>query len=398
VLAKRNTAGVQAIAGLAIVLFFLAACAKAPDGPPQLDLRPVDAGSVPGWDVGTFADALPAFLKSCTRLTRLPATRSLSDDPRFGAAGDWHAACAEANAVANDPGFGPDTARRFFERTFTVYRASDRDADEGLITGYFEAMLNGSFTRSETNNVPLYRPPPDMVRIPLAAFNPEWEGKTLTGIVDGRTIVPAPTRSEIEAGALAERDLELLWVDDPIDAFFLHIQGSGRVDLAEGGAVRVGYAGKNGHPYFAIGRELIQRGDLTRETVSMQSIRAWLTANPDEADAVMNLNKSFVFFHVLKEDGPIGSQGVVLTPERSVAVDRAFIPMGVPVWLDTRHPLDREAPLRRLAVAQDTGGAIKGPLRVDLFWGGSRAAAAAAGEMKEPGALYLFLPRTISTS
>ena len=205
----------------------------------------------------------------------------------------------------------------------------------------------------------------------------------------------------IDRGALNGRGLELLWVDDAVDRFFLEIQGSGQVRLPDGGMVRVGYADQNGRPYRAIGKDLIEIGAVPREQMSMQAIRAWLEANPAEAPAMMARNPSVVFFSELKNlaaaDGPLGAQGVPLTPGRSLAVDRKFLPLGAPVWLDTTAPAPGgERPLRRLVIAQDTGGAIRGPVRGDLFWGAGPEAERLAGHMKSPGRLYLLLPRSLS--
>jgi membrane-bound lytic murein transglycosylase A len=194
--------------------------------------------------------------------------------------------------------------------------------------------------------------------------------------------------------------LELLWVDSAIDAFFLHIQGSGRVILDTGELVRVGFAGRNGQPYFAIGRDLVKRGIVSKENISLQFIRSWLKKNPNQAVNLMQKNKSYVFFREVKSlkgkalnnTGPIGASGVYLTPGRSLAVDRRYFSMGIPMWVDTTHPLTKR-PLRRLMVAQDTGGAILGPIRGDFFWGAGRQAREAAGRMKQLGQLYILLPR-----
>jgi membrane-bound lytic murein transglycosylase A len=222
------------------------------------------------------------------------------------------------------------------------------------------------------------------------------KGERIAGrVIDGR-LRPYEDRARIEGGALKGRDLEMVWVDDAVDAFFLHIQGSGRVVMEDGSVMRVGYAGQNGHPYVAVGRELIARGVLTKENVSMQSIREWLRANPGEAAGLMNKNPSFVFFRPLDGEGPQGAQGVALTPGRSLAVDRSFVPYGLPVWLDAQDPLDGAARLRRLMVAQDTGGAIRGPVRGDVFWGHGDDAELRAGKMKSPGRYHLLIPRTVT--
>jgi membrane-bound lytic murein transglycosylase A len=236
------------------------------------------------------------------------------------------------------------------------------------------------------------------VTVDLGLFRDEWKGRRIAGRVADRALLPYPDRTEIRNGALRGRGLELAWVDDPIDAFFLEIQGSGRIELAEGGVLRVGYAAQNGQPYFAIGRDLVERGALKKEEVSLQSIRAWLLAHPREAPQVLGRNRSYVFFAELKGEGPLGAEGVPLTPGRSLAVDLQYLPLGVPVWLDGKAPAPTEKaparPLRRLLVAQDTGGAITGPVRGDVFWGHDEAAAAIAGRMKHPGRIWLLLPRS----
>jgi membrane-bound lytic murein transglycosylase A len=198
---------------------------------------------------------------------------------------------------------------------------------------------------------------------------------------------------QIDAGALSGRGLELLWIEDPVDAFFLHIQGSGQVEMTDGSRVRVGFAGRNGHAYYPIGAELIRRGEIPQEQMSMQAIRAWLVAHPEEAPGLMALNESYVFFRFVDGEGPIGAQGVPLLPGRSMAVDPAFVPYGVPLWLDTTNPIAGGTPLRRLVIAQDAGGAIKGPIRGDLFWGSGEAAGAGAGLMKQLGRWFLLLPK-----
>jgi membrane-bound lytic murein transglycosylase A len=333
--------------------------------------------ALPGWPADDHAAALAAFVRSCPRL------EAASADTRLGGAvaataGDWRAACAAARRV---PAGNREAARDFFQSRFTPFAVSADGSGEGLFTGYFEPHLSGSWHRDARYRVPLYRPPADLASS-LAANQPHH------------------SRGAIDAGALAGQGLELLWVDDPLDAFFLHIQGSGRVVMADGAVVRVGFAAKNGHPYFAIGRELVARGAIASEDVSMQSIRAWLRSNPNEAAGVMALNPSYVFFRVIDDagkdagqgDGPIGAIGVALTPERSLAVDPAFVPYGAPVWIDTADPLAPARPLRRLLVAQDTGTAIKGAVRGDVFWGHGAEAAARAGAMKSPGRSWVLIP------
>ena len=216
-------------------------------------------------------------------------------------------------------------------------------------------------------------------------------------MISGR-LRPYATRAEIVAGALRDKGLELVWVNDPIDAFFMHIQGSGRIALPDGHIIRLAYDGQNGHPYTSLGRELIKDGALSRDEVSMQSIRTWLESNPDRSGEMINRNASFIFFRVIDRDGPVGAQNVVLTPQRSLAVDRRFIPLGVPIWLETKVPRRKgeDEFWRRLMVAQDTGGAIRGAVRGDVFWGAGDEAAEVAGRMKHNGRYYMLLPRVLS--
>ena len=239
-----------------------------------------------------------------------------------------------------------------------------------------------------------------MVRVNLDEFSDGLSGRHIVGRLDGRRLRPYPERRQIEAGALDGLGLPVVYVDDPVDAFFLQIQGSGRVALAGGGEMRLGYAGGNGRRYYAIGRELIKRGILNKTNVSMQSIRAWLHANPEAGRAVMDLNLSYVFFRELTGPSPIGALGVALTPGRSIAVDRRLIPLGIPIWLQASRPGGGpgtgDEPLNRLVVAQDTGGAIKGGVRGDMFWGHGAEAAAIAGRMKHTGSWFLLLPNALA--
>lgn len=372
---------------LGLLAIAVATCAPSP--PQKLILQPAAFSALPGWTAETHADALPALAKSCDRLKSMPDERSLGTAELTGSVAEWRALCAAAAETPTDHA----AARRYFETWFKPYLATDNGNPEGLFTGYYEAELRGAWTRKGRYQVPVYRPPDDLITVDLGLFREDWKGQRLTGRqVDGG-LVPYPTRSEIDAGALAGKGSELLWVDDAVDAFFLHVQGSGRVVMENGQVVRLGFAGRNGHSYVAIGRELINRGVVPRERMSMQAIRAWLKANPGEAAEVMALNPSFIFFRVIDGEGPIGAEGVPLTPGRSLAVDRTFVPLGLPIWLDTTDPLNPEQPLRRLVVSQDTGSAIKGPVRGDLFWGFGETAAAKAGAMKQRGRYFLLLPR-----
>ncbi len=345
---------------------------------------------LPGWKGDKLSDVLPVFLRSCAKLKTLPPDLKLKLKWVPSRISDWLPICETAAKVQS----GTETEiRYFFESNFTPYRASNDNQARGLFTGYYEAELRGAWQPDTTYRYPIYARPKDLVSIDLGKFRPKWKGETIAGRNIKNKVTPYPTRAEINGGILKGRQLELLWVDSAIDAFFLHIQGSGRVVLQDGSQVRIGFAGRNGHRYTPIGRELVAKGVLDSDDVSMQSIQAWLKTNPLAGLRLMEKNKSFIFFRILDGDGPIGAQGVVLTPGRSLAVDRKFIPLGVPIWLNTTEPGKSRKPLRRLVIAQDTGSAITGPVRGDLFVGYGMSAGIMAGRMKEAGTYYLLLPK-----
>jgi membrane-bound lytic murein transglycosylase A len=368
-----------------------------PEAKPQLNLRPLTFEGLEGWSEDDPREALAAFRRSCDKLPA-SAKGPISPEPVFGDIADWLTVCAAADQHTDPP--SAVGAREFFESWFQPYQVLDRDQPEGLFTGYYEPVLNGSRRSGPLYRVPLHAPPPDLLRIDLGRFNPDLAGYAIYGRIRDDQFVPYYSRGEIEHGALAGRQLELLWVDDPIAAFFLQLQGSGQIRMDDGSVVRVGYASQNGHPYRAIGRDLIEIGALTRDEVSLQTIRAWLEAHPEEAAAIMARNRSYVFFRehpeLAAEDGPLGAQGVPLTAGRSLAVDRHYIPLGVPLWLETTAPWpEGPAALRRLMIAQDSGGAIKGVVRGDVFWGGGARAEAVAGRMRSPGRYAVLLPRAL---
>ena len=314
-----------------------------------------------------------------------------------GLIADWRGPCAAAVAV---PAADDGAARQFFEAYFTPFRMTDQGDSEGLFTGYYEPLLNGAAAPGGRFTVPIHGLPPDLVSVDLGLFSDDLGSRKIIGRVVGGALLPYPRRGEIAAGALRGKAPVLAWVDDPVDAFFLHVQGSGRIGLDGGGVMRVGYAGANGRAYVSIGRALIERGAFGREAASMQAIRSWLAANPEKINDILDLNPSYVFFRELTGDSPLGAQGAALTPERSLAVDNAYLPLGAPVWLDIMAPsADLGGPdraLRRLVIAQDVGGAIKGPLRGDLFWGFGPEAERVAGRMKHSGGSVLLLPKALA--
>ncbi len=324
---------------------------------------PVDPAfaTLAGWQGDDMATALTAFRTSCGRLLRQPASYALGPDGVAGRTGDWADPCRAADSVAPTQ----FAARRFFEQWFLPIPLGG--GEPGLFTGYYEPELRGSWKRTAKFDTPLYRMPQNMRRM--------------------------PTRAQIQNGALARRGLELLWVDDPVDAFFLEIQGSGRVRMADGSVVGVEYGGQNGHPYFPVGRALVQWGEMDMESVSMPAIRDWMRRNPTRMRALKATNQSHIFFRLREVPGARGAMGVPLTAGRSVAVDPKHVPLGVPVWLDLGETPTPDRTLRRLVVAQDTGGAIKGGVRGDLFWGVGEQAAAAAGAMRARGRAWMLVPR-----
>lgn len=317
--------------------------------------------NLPGWQSETLVEWRLAWLRSCARVP-WEAAHPQIEPTRADA---WRRACA-VSPPSDEQGL-----RRWIEQHFELRPVQT----PALVTGYYEPEIEGRLQPEGAFTSPLYRAPPDL--------NHRLQK-------DGRVW----SRAEISAGALEGNGLEIAWAD-PIDAFFLHIQGSGVLRLPGGSSLRLAYAGNNGHPYFAIGRHLVAEGALTRADVSMQSIRAWLRHNPTAAGAVMNRNPRFIFFEPTLAAGPTGAAGAVLTAGRSLAVDPDHIPYGLPVWLDLAgsNPASDQHPLRRLMVAQDTGYAIKGPARADYFWGTGDAAGEKAGRMNARGRLYMLLPR-----
>ena len=337
---------------------------------------------LPDWQEENPALAWEPFLASCRVLAKQDA---------------WRDACAAAETI-RDP--DRQQARRFFELNFTPFQLVRPDGgNEGLITGYYEPQLRGSRKQSARYRYPLYATPDDLLVVDLTEVYPELKGMRLRGRLEGRRIVPYYDRSRIEQGRAALAGREIVWVDDAIELFFLQIQGSGRILLESGETMRVGYADQNGHPYRSIGRLLVERGDLPLEKASMQGIQAWARANPDKLTELLNYNASYVFFRELPAGtaGPPGAMGVPLTPRRSVAVDPGFVPLGAPVYISTTMPLSSR-PLNRLMLAQDTGGAIRGPVRADFFWGFGDEAAREAGRMKQSLKMWVLLPNGYKTT
>lgn len=377
--------GVALTAGCATTGGGVGPSAPSPEVP-----RPIEPAALPGWDADPLDGLGAAIVRQCAM--RAPPA-------------PWPALCAEFAALPRPAPAGMpsrDALRGWLATRFSAWPLRDpKGGEQGLVTGYYEPLMTGSRTRERATQAPLYARPPDLLTVDLAGVEPRLAGLRLRGRVQGARVVPYHSRAEIEtAGPLAGS--ELLWVDDPVDAFFLEIQGSGRVRLRDGTTLRVGYADQNGHPYRAIGRTLIERGALKADEVTAPAIRRWLREHPAQAPEVMRTNPSVVFFRELPEPpaappgepeaGPPGSLGVPLTPMRSLAVDRSVVPLATLVWLDTTHPVDAR-PLRRAMAAQDTGGAIAGSIRADFFWGFGADAERAAGLMRSRGRMWMLWPR-----
>lgn len=352
---------------------------------------PVSFSSLGGWMADDHGTALEAFRRSCAEIES--EGRAFDRPITYGGArADWLDVCARAETARN--------ARGFFEENFAALAVTDPSRPEGLFTGYFEPEAAGSLKPAGEYRVPIYRKPPELV-----GFDRETErtaGFRYGRLVDGEPD-PFPARKDIEQGALQGRGLEIVWLKDWADAFFIHIQGSGRIRLPDGKLLRLAYAGKNGRPYTGIGPLLVERGVFTREEMSMQSTRVWMAQHPEDARKLMWENQSFIFFREVPIDdpalGPPGAQKVSLTPLRSLAVDRSLWAFGTPVYLETTTPSGPGGAMelfRHLMIAQDTGTAIRGYARGDVFWGAGDRAALAAGHMKSPGRITVLLPKPLA--
>jgi membrane-bound lytic murein transglycosylase A len=350
-----------------------------------MQLHLVAFADLPGWNDDVLQDAWPSFNASCSALIARPAS-----------AATWNAVCTSAATIDGNDGIA---VRTFFAQHFSAYQVLAADGEaKGLVTGYYEPLLHGNRLRDERNRYPLYAPPDDLLTVELAELYPELKDKRVRARIDGKHVVPYWPRADIEGGKAAVAGRELLYVDDPVEAFFLQIQGSGRVQFPDGSIVRMGYADQNGQPYRSIGRVLVERGELTLDKASMQGIKQWGREHPDALPALLAENPSYVFFREVPPnpsaviDGPLGALGVPLAAGRAIAVDPRFIPLGAPVFVATTWPLSSR-PLNRLMLAQDTGGAIRGPVRADWFWGFGDSAAQEAGRMKQDGKLWLLWPK-----
>jgi membrane-bound lytic murein transglycosylase A len=354
-----------------------AACPACPAPPRAAEskLQQVPYAQVAGWQGAQLAPGLRAFAQGCGRMAAASALRR---------------ACEAARAARADD---EAAARSFIEGAFDAWAISAADgASEGMVTGYYEPVIAGSRVRTERFRHPVYGVPPDLLVVDLESVNPDLKGMRLRGRLEGNRVVPYRARAEIESGSFPAP--VVAWVEDPVELFFLQIQGSGQVELPGGARLRLGYADQNGHPYRSLGRFLVDRGEMKLEQASMQGIKAWAAANPRKLREALDANPSYVFFREMPEGGagPIGSLGVPLTAGYSIAVDPRHVPLGAPVFLATTMPSSAQ-PLERLVAAQDTGGAIRGAVRVDFYWGSGPEAGAQAGRMRQPGRLWILWPK-----
>jgi len=366
---------------LVLLCAMAAGCTPPPPQSAGLHLARTTFAALPEWNNLRADAALAAFARSCTVLLEKPDDTPLSGAGYGGTIGDWRGVCANAKGDARD----------FFEKNFAPF-AVDGDA---LFTGYYEPQIRGSHTRHGAYQTPIYGLPSDLVRADLGLFIPRLKGEHISGRVEGHGLQPYPARDQIDADGIANAPV-LFYTDDAIAFFFLQIQGSGRVVFDDGASARIAYAGENGQPYTAIGHTLIADGALAREDVSLQSIRAWLIAHPDRAAAVMQTNRSYIFFAETPLGdlalGSKGSLGANLTPQASLAVDSRIHALGAPFYVAAQGP----DPVHAVAIAQDIGGAIRGVARGDIFFGFGADGERRAGAMKAPGTLYVLLPNALA--
>lgn len=360
-------------------------------GDDKLTLVRTRFDKLPGWTEDSHSEAVPALLASCEKLAELDDNARVGTGPYGGRAKHWRRACAGARAL--EPG-DDAAALEFFEKELRPYEAHGTTGPEGKMTGYYVQPLNASRTRSERYRFPLLARPPDLVEVQLSDFIGDGRSRRIWGRIDSRTGTLAPylTRGEIREAGLMHGERVLLWVDDPVDAVAVEIEGSGKATLEDGTVLWVAFAGKNGRRGAGLGGVM----RAVRELRETQGTRDWSDADIAQFYEITDLKESSVFFEIESRAGAIGTQDVVLTPRRSIAVDRAVISLSTPIWVDTRAPESAggsQAAFQHLLIAQDTGGAIRGPVRGDIYFGDDRDALAMGSRVSSSGRLWLLLPR-----
>ncbi|MDR1057524.1 MAG: MltA domain-containing protein [Coxiellaceae bacterium] len=379
---------------LILITMFLSGCHhRLPEH--HLVLIKTSFNRLPEWEKDEHKKALASFQRSCEAITKLDPSRPfMFSIAQSGKVEKWQKVC---QAVGDIKSYDNLRARKFFEFWFEPYQVRDNFNTQGLFTGYYLPELHGSLEWSEHYSNPIYAIPSDWVKVNLGLFDKALSGRTIVGQLKDKQVRPYPSRANIMRSAIGKDTKILAWCDNEIDLAFAHIQGSAVVQLPHGKQFLINYAASNGRPYTSIGKVLIKNRDLTPQNSSMQDIRSWLLQHPRETDTILNQNASYVFFKILENESPLGSEQVPLTPERSLAVDKRYIPLGVPIWLDTMIPSEHSQkllPFHRLLIAQDTGGAIKGIIRGDIYWGSGNRAAFVAGHMKSPGSYWILLPKS----
>lgn len=352
-----------------------------PPAPPAAPpFASADWSAVEGWRGDDTAAAWPGFLASCRAIRRPDMLKA------------WGPVCEAARQLPAAP--TGEQVRSFFEAQLQPWRVVNADASErGLITGYYEPLIRGSRVRNAQYDVPVLGVPDDLIVVDLSSLYPELKNMRLRGRLDGRRLVPYWSRAEIDGKADTLPAKPLLWTDDAVEFFFLQVQGSGQIELPDGSRERIAYADQNGHPYRSIGRWLVEKGELTVDQAGLKGIQQWARAHPQRLEELLDVNPSYVFFREepANGEGPKGALGVPLTAGRSIAVDPRSIPLGAPVFLSFAMP--DGTPMQRLMLAQDTGGAIRGRVRADFFWGFGAEAGAKAGQMRQQGSMWLLWPR-----
>ncbi|MFT4059959.1 MAG: murein transglycosylase A [Legionella sp.] len=365
---------------------------------PTAMFRPVTFSQLPGWQSVNLTKSFAAFQISCRAFMNQNPEQMVGTNDINLQVKDWQPACSVAltmNSVTEN------TAKAFFQEWFHPVEFFDKNTGPGLFTGYYVPSIKGSYKKTKEFSVPLYETPNDLIVSDLGMFFNDLKNRSIVGHLVKHKLVPYYSRAQINHGALKGKARVLVWINNPVDRLFLEIQGSGMIELENKKNLYIGYDSQNGLPYTAIAGVLIKQGVMTKDNASMQAIKRYLTGHPEQMDKVINQNQSFVFFRKMDEGVALGSQGVSLTPGYSLAIDKQWIPMGIPLWLNTSRPdstnPDKNKSMQRLMIAQDTGGAIRGKIRGDVFWGGGERATMIAGHMKNPGKYWLLLPKhTIS--
>jgi membrane-bound lytic murein transglycosylase A len=362
-----------------------------------LTLTKVKFTDLPAWSEDNHAEAIPSFLRSCERLATLKDDAPIGHDGHGGRAGQWRKACAAAAKIkAGDNA----AAKTMFETEFVPWQAAGKAGPDGKMTGYFVQEMRASRKKAGKYQYAIYKRPDDLVMIDLSKHIKDAHGRRIWGKLAQGEVVPHFTRGEIRKGALAGKGLELMYADDPVDVLFAHIEGSAKAVMDDGSVVWLEFSGKNGRNYRGVGGILKGMGELQAPgSGTMQGIRAWFAANPKRVDEVIDQVHSFVFFNESKNPGAVGSQMVVLTAKRSMAIDRAFIAHSTPIWVETKAPVPGKPgsqPWHGLLIAQDTGGGILGAVRGDIYWGDDADAADRGGRMGGAGRYWLLLPKGVS--